>query len=363
MNICLIGPCEGGGATYLRELEHGLKTRGHHVHLIAWGSERKEKDTDWIKLVDMRLLKGIELVVHSTLFILLRHRKENFQVLHAFYAFPSGFTAMICGKIIKRPVVISCVGSDLTILPKNLFYRMLILLTARSAYKIICVGQYLRRIAVSIGIDDQKIVVIPTGVNTEHFDLQLSKEEARRILGLPAISNIILFVGRLVYLKRADRAIRILSKVLEHYHNVLLVLVGDGPMKDQLKELSMNLGVENHVQFKGFVPNSRIPFYYVACDVFVITSDLEGLPTVVLEAMASKRLVIATMVGEIPRVIEDRVNGMLVKPKEEETMVDRIEEVFCSDSKLSPIQEAAFRTAKKYDWKTLTERIESIYIS
>lgn len=363
MNICLIGPWKGGGTTYLEELKGGLEKRGHHVHLITWGSGKEKNSVSRVKVVPIPLLRGLCLIVFGVLLTLQVHRKLHIDVFHAFYAFPSGFIAGICGKIAKVPIVISCVGSDLMILPKNVLYKTLISWTAKSSNRIICVTESLKHAAIRIGIDPEKTTVIPTGVNIAKFNLRISKKEARRKVGLPEKAKVILFVGRLVPVKRADRIIRALKRVLGRNPYTHLVVIGDGPLRARLKKLSYDLGIQDHVRFEGAIPYERVPFYYAACDVFILPSDSEGLPTVILEAMASRRPVIASAVGGIPNLILDGVNGILIDTGDEDAMVASINDVFSSNFKFRSITYAAFRTAQDYDWRTLVRRIEGVYVS
>lgn len=361
MNICLIGPWEGGGATYFKELEIGLKKNGHQVHLITWGNGKENKSVSRVKVIPIPLLRGLGLIVSGVLLTLRVNRKDQFDIFHALYAFPSGLIAAICGKIAKVPIVISCVGSDLMILPKNFLYKTLILWAAKSANKIICVAEPLKHAALRIGFDPEKITIIPPGVDVENFDLRISKEETRRKLGLLEKSKIILFVGRLIPVKRPDRIIRALKRILGSNSSVHLVVIGDGSLRAHLMKLSYDLGVQDHVRFEGSIPHERVPLYYAACDVLILPSDSEGLPTVILEAMASRRPVIASAVGGVPNLIVDGVNGMLIDPRDEDAIVTSINGVL-SSNKFRSITYAAFRTAEDYDWKILIRKIEDVYV-
>jgi glycosyltransferase involved in cell wall biosynthesis len=365
MNICLIGPRDGGSATYFEGLGGSLKKRGHHVHIIAWGNGNEKSEhysMSMVRVLPIPMFRGLGLIVFGIFLTLLSHCKERFDVFHAVYAFPSGFIAAICGKIVKVPVVISCIGGDLNILPKKILYRRLISWEAKLANKVICVSEPLERVAKLLGIDPKKTVVIPPGVSVKNFDLGISKEEARRKVRVPEKSKVILFVGRLIEAKRVDRIIRVLKRVLDLHPQAYLIVVGDGPKRAHLSKLSCDLGVKDHVRFEGLVSHELVPFYFSACDIFILPSDSEGLPTVILEAMASGKPVIASAVGGVPNLILDGVNGILFDPKDEDAMVVSINRVLSSNIELCQITKIAFKTARQYEWGRLVKRIERVYI-
>jgi len=104
--------------------------------------------------------------------------------------------------------------------------------------------------------------------------------------------------------------------------NWKLILVGDGPMKKELQELSRSLGIDDKVEFTGGVSDVRP--YLEQIDAFVLPSISEGLSLAVLEAAAAGNFIIATNVGGVPEIIKDRETGLLIKPKSIEQLVDRL---------------------------------------
>ncbi len=105
-----------------------------------------------------------------------------------------------------------------------------------------------------------------------------------------------------------------LIQALPALPDVGLVIVGDGPLHDELVALAQRLGVETRVRFVGTVPGEQVPAYLRACDIFVLNSTYEGLPHVVLEAAAAGLPVIATAAGGTPEVLQDGVTGQLIPP-------------------------------------------------
>jgi len=364
MKICLIGPYsshpgENGTVTHIRELNGSLLKRGHSTTIITWN----RREVKSLPLIFLTWLRGLSFIIFGTLKVLLVNRREHFDVFHAFYMVPFGLVAAICGKIARVPVVVTCVGSDLMVMPKKFRYKVPILLTGKSASRLICLTKSLKRAAINIGINAEKIAVIPHGVDLENINTMISKAEARRKLGLPEKLKVILFIGRLISVKRTDLVIRAFKKVLVDTPDAYLVIVGDGPLKTSLRRLSFDLGVQNSVRFEGPIPHKNVQVYYDACDVFVLTSSSEGLPAVIVEAMASMKPVIASAVGGIPELITNDVNGILINGEDNDALATSINLLLSSPAKYQLIIEQGLKTLEKYDWNTLVKKIENVYNS
>ena len=140
----------------------------------------------------------------------------------------------------------------------------------------------------------------------------------------------LLAVGRLVTQKRYDRFLSILARVRGQVgRQIEAVIVGSGPLRKQLEEQAARLGLlPGVVEFKGTVADLA-PVYQQA-DILVLTSDWEGTPNVVLEAMASGLPVVATSVGGVCEIVRDGVTGYLVEPGQDSLMVERLVQLACN---------------------------------
>jgi glycosyltransferase involved in cell wall biosynthesis len=135
---------------------------------------------------------------------------------------------------------------------------------------------------------------------------------APAVIGLPVTFKLVT-VCRLTGWKGVDGLIQALPALGP---DVGLVIVGDGPLYADLVALAQRLGVDGRVRFTGTVPKEQVSAYLRACDAFVLNSTYEGMPHVILEAMAAGCPVVATAVGGTGEIIEDGVNGLLVPPGE-----------------------------------------------
>jgi glycosyltransferase involved in cell wall biosynthesis len=158
------------------------------------------------------------------------------------------------------------------------------------AKRFVCVSQNVAEAYRWAGFDSEKLAVVPNGIELSRFETQPSN--AANSLGLPAGRHAILFVGRLDKQKGLDRFFHELPVIFRALPNHDLVLVGDGPLKSPLIRLASRLRIADRVHFLGWQPDAT-PFISAA-DILILPSRWEGMPNVVLEAMAAGKPVVAT---------------------------------------------------------------------
>lgn len=126
-------------------------------------------------------------------------------------------------------------------------------------------------------------------------------------LGLDPHATYLLFLGRLNLVKGPDLAVEALTLI----DDANLLVVGDGPMEESLKQRAARLGLGERVLFLGQRPHQEVPRYLAACDLLVLPSRSEGQPNAVLEALAAERPVVAAAVGGVPEIVAEGRQGML----------------------------------------------------
>lgn len=188
--------------------------------------------------------------------------------------------------------------------------------------KVICVSDDLLEMCRSAHVPEDRILLIENAIETDVYRRTMSVSEAKSQLGLQTDRFVIGAAGRLSQEKGFDLLIRAVAELVQRGHNLQLVIAGEGDFRPSLEQLIYKLSLCDRVKLEGFQAN-LLPLYQ-ACDVFALSSLREGLPNVLLEAMALEVPVVATRVGGIARLIESDVNGLLVTSGEVATLVDAI---------------------------------------
>ena len=161
------------------------------------------------------------------------------------------------------------------------------------------------------GYPREKVVCIHNGIDAESLQLRRDKRNIRKDLNIGQEAVILGTVGRLTPVKGHVYLLKAMQTLVSKNKDVRLVIVGDGPLRNQLENLAVELQIEKNVLFVGH-QNDACDFID-AMDVFVLPSLHEGIPMVLLEALALSRPVVASRTGGIPEVIEDGVSGLLVE--------------------------------------------------
>jgi glycosyltransferase involved in cell wall biosynthesis len=236
----------------------------------------------------------------------------DFDVIDAHFVYPDGFAAVLLGKLLRKPVVISARGSDINAYKELHGMPPLLKYALKRSEHVVAVSQALGNAVASLDVPREHIAVIPNGVDCATFSPQ-SREAARRALRLNSSEGILLSVGHLTSNKGFDVLLRAMKCVLQDRQDqpIRLVLLGDGAIRRELDALTESLGLTQYVRFAGAVPNRELPLWYNAADVFCLASKEEGWPNVLMEALACGTPVVATKAGGIPEIIHAPHLGLL----------------------------------------------------
>jgi glycosyltransferase involved in cell wall biosynthesis len=210
---------------------------------------------------------------------------------------------------------------------------------------------------------NKKVIVIPNGVDLDEFDSNLTKDECKRILGLPEDKLIILFFGFLSPYKGPNILLKSLPKILDSVPNALLLFAGRGVLKESLEDLSEKMSVKANVRFCGFVEERLKSLYYKSADIFCLPSMMstECYPLAILEAMACSIPVIASNIGGIPDIIKDYQTGILVPPSDENALANAIIYLLQNKSERIRFATKARTFVKNYSWNSIAEKTEGLY--
>jgi glycosyltransferase involved in cell wall biosynthesis len=225
---------------------------------------------------------------------------------------------------------------------------------------VISVSDDLHRRCRELGVPSKRCLLIENGIDTRQFARSLTREEAKRRLGIPAERLVIGAVGRLSEEKGFDLLIRAVDRLLAGGLDIELCIAGEGDQHGRLSDLIRALGREDRIHLVGF-QSDTIPLYE-AMDVFALSSFREGLPNVVLEAMAMGIAVVSTRVSGVPRLIEHERNGLLVEPGATEGFGSCLGRLLIDAGLRTRLSDAARGTVeRRFSFEQRMERIRDIY--
>jgi len=176
--------------------------------------------------------------------------------------------------------------------------------------RIVCISEAIRAQLVADGVPPEKLVVIPSGVDTRRFAGVRPAPHFRRTLGVPSGHLVIGTVAALADHKDYPNLLHAARLVLDEEPDISFVAVGDGPLHKEIGALAKELNLGKRFLFQGF--REDVGAYLKVFDVFVLASKTEGMGTSVLDAQALGLPVSACRAGGIPEIVADRVTGLLV---------------------------------------------------
>ncbi len=239
-------------------------------------------------------------------------RARGADVIYAHYLFPTGAIAAAWGRAARRPWVVTAHGRDVRNLARPAVRRATAAALSGAA-ALIAVSRYLAEELRADGLPLPPVHVAHMGVDLERFR-PADRAAARARLGLALDGPLVLAVGGLTERKNPLTLLQALARVRAERPDARLALVGDGPLAGAVEAGAARLGLGEAVVRAGAVPHERVADWMAACDVLALPSRVEPLGIVALEALASGRPVVATMVGGAVEVVPDGPVGAIVDP-------------------------------------------------
>jgi glycosyltransferase involved in cell wall biosynthesis len=250
----------------------------------------------------------------TTLLPAMRKIREQFpwDAIVAAWAYPDATAAAAFALRWKTPLVTVALGTDLNVVPTYPGVASQLRWGLSIASRVLTVSRALGDRAIELGARPDRVVVQHNAVNGDAFRIR-DREEARRALGLEVGRPTIGYFGHHRTIKGTDVLIEAMDHLVHRLgrKDVLLLLVGQGDITDQIRARTSELGLDANIRFLGPKPHAEIPTWMSALDVFCLPSRQEGCPNVVLEALASGRPVVASRVGGVPEILDER-SGVLV---------------------------------------------------
>ncbi len=242
-------------------------------------------------------------------------------IILGFWTYPEGFANVLFSKMMNLPVIIGCLGSDVNIYHDFHIRKRIISWSLKKADKILVVSNALKNGVIRMGIKEEKVKVIPNGIESDIFYPE-DKNNARSRLSLNSDNIILICIARLSPEKGVDYLIKAFAGLKDDMAR--LYIIGDGIEKRRLIELTQQTGLNGRVKFVGERPQKEIPDWINSADIVCLPSLSEGWPNVLMESLACGKPVVASRVGGVPEIITSDKLGILVPPGDVERLSEGI---------------------------------------
>ena len=277
-------------------------------------------------------------------------------VVNAHWLVPQGLTSALAARLLRTPLVLHVHAADVYFLRRVSWGDKIARFVVSSASDVLADGSHVRDALDEILGYESGATLRPMGVWTHRFGSAIDEVPFERTLP----DRYVVFVGRLVEKKGIEYLIRAMPEVRNQLPNMELVIVGSGPLDESLRKLAEALGIGGAVKFLGALSHAEVVSLLrgaeVACVPSIIDSrgETEGMPTVVLEAMAAGVPVVGSAVNGIPDILHDAENGWLVEPANDDDLARGLLSALKYPSG-DAMTEAGKETALLHDWGTVAD--------
>ncbi|CRR31763.1 glycosyltransferase [Streptococcus equi subsp. equi] len=334
-------PQVSGVATSIRTLKEELEKEGHEVYIFTTTDKhvKRFEDPTIIRLPSVPFVSFTDRrVVYRGLISSYKIAKEyHLDIIHTQTEFSLGLLGKMVGKALRIPVVhtyhtqyedyVSYIANGKIIRPSMV--KPLLRGYLKDLDGVICPSRIVLNLLEGYEVTIPKRV-IPTGIALENYVREDIKKEdvaaLRKELAISDDETMLLSLSRVSYEKNIQAIIHQLPAVLSENSRIKLVIVGDGPYLQALKELAVSLGVEDHVVFTGMIAHDQVGLYYKACDFFISVSTSETQGLTYIESLASGKPIIAHGNPYLDDLITDKMFGTLYYAESElsDAIIDAI---------------------------------------
>ncbi len=361
-------PDIGGPATQIEYLASDLAKNGFEVAVLTYGSPEKKSRLFRLANVSKTWPAGLRQVIFGLKTFLMAYSAD---IIYTTDLYSPGFYSMLASKFWRKKFVVRFAGDsawetafnrglikDDIIIFQNKIYGSFIekMKTRRkkileSADAIIAVSNFMRDLAVQIGILPPKIHVIYNAV--DFFDSAFVNEN-------PAVPTLV-YSGRLTSWKGVDMMLRVVANLKQKYSDIVFEVLGDGPEMGNLKRLTLELGIEKNVHFYGRVTERQTHEVFSRSTIFVLNTAYEGLSHAILNAMNVGIPVITTPVGGNPEIIENGINGILLPYNGEKAWREAIVKLLEDRNLRAKFSRNAKITLEKFKWSNLLKKTIEVF--
>jgi glycosyltransferase involved in cell wall biosynthesis len=225
---------------------------------------------------------------------------------------------------------------------------------------VICVSEDLQKRCRECGVPEERCVLVENGIDTEQYTRRRTLARAKEQFGLPPERFVIGAVGRLSPEKGFDLLLRAAQRLLAAGQDVAVLIAGEGDEKTRLEALARELGLSERVRLLGYCADT-CPVYE-AMDVYALSSRREGLPNVLLEAMAMEVSIVATRIAGVPRLLGEQENGLLVEPESVDDLVHALTRLRQDKALSQALRQSGRHTVEtRYSFAGRIQKLRELY--
>lgn len=360
-------PTFGGSGVVATELGLELSKRGHEVHFITYNQPvRLELLSNNVHYHEVNvpeyplfLYQPYELALSSKLVDMVK--LHGIEILHVHYAIPHAYAGYMAKKMLQEegiyvPIVTTLHGTDITLVGSHPFYKPAVTFSINKSDAVTTVSQSLKEDTLRLFDIKKEINVVPNFIDLDKYNHTF--KDCQRGMMAKENEKIITHISNLRKVKRVQDVIKVFDKIQKQIP-AKLMLIGEGPEREKVEWLCMQLGILDKVIFFG--KSNEIDKILCFSDLFLLPSETESFGLAALEAMASGVPVISTNTGGLPEVNIEGYSGFLSNVGDVEDMTKNALHILGDPNRLRTFKDNARKQATKFDLHKIVPLYESIY--
>lgn len=361
-------PTFGGSGVMATELGLALAEKGHEIHFISYKQPvRLNTFLPNIYFHEVSVPKyplfdypPYETALASALVNVVLN--NGLDLLHVHYAIPHASSAYFARQMLHEmgkdiPFITTLHGTDITLVGKDATYTHVVTFSINQSNAITAVSENLKQETIRSFHIEKEIVVIPNFVDSKRFH-KTNKEHFKKMLA-PHGERILAHVSNFRKVKRVGDVVKVFEKVHKKIPSKLL-MIGDGPERQQTEELCRQLGICNDIRFLG--KQEQMEEILNITDLFLLPSQSESFGLAALEAMACGVPVISTNVGGLPEINIQGETGFLSPLGDIDDMTKNALVILKDDATLKSFKKAAITNSKRFSIEKIVPLYEELYL-